>query len=188
MAGHSKWNNIKNRKAAVDAKKSKVFTQISQLIQSAVRESGIDDPTKNPSLRLAMDKARAANMTNEAVRRAITRGMGKGESGSLEEIIYEAYGPGGVAMIILARTDNKQRTGAEVRFTLDRAGGSLSGPGSAMFVFRREQSEFIPTAPFEVDSSTMHEILSLVSTLEEHEDIDGVWTNVVEKADEKEKE
>jgi len=179
MAGHSKWNNIKNKKAASDAKKSKAFTIVAKMIRTAVRQSGIGDPNANPALRLALDKAREVNMPNENVQRAIRRGLGKGESGALEEILYEGYGPGGVGFLVAARTDNKQRTGAEVRFLFDRNGGSLGGPGSVMFLFRREGGEYAMQIPASVeDPETLQQLRDFRDALEEHDDVESVYCNI----------
>lgn len=179
MAGHSKWNNIKNRKAAVDAKKSKIFTQMSQLIRSAVQSSGIGDPEKNPSLRLALDKARSVNMTNEAAQRAIKRALGKSESGaSLDEVVYEGYGPGGAAFVILVKTDNKQRTAAEIRHLMDKAGGSLTGPGSTTFLFTKSGMQYEPAMLLELDEELSTKVLQLFDALEEHDDVEAVFVNI----------
>lgn len=178
MSGHSKWNNIKNKKAASDAKKSKAFTIAAKLIRTAVRQSGNGDPASNPALRMALDKAREVNMPNENVQRAINRGLGKGDAGSLEEITYEGYGPGGVGFLAVARTDNKQRTGAEIRFIFDRNGGSLGGPGSTMYLFRREGGEYATQIPVEVeDPEVLQQLRSFRDALEEHDDVESVYCN-----------
>ena len=178
MSGHSKWNNIKNKKAASDAKKSKAFTVASKMIRTAVRQSGNGDPGSNPALRLALDKAREVNMPNENVQRAIQRGLGKGDGGSLEEITYEGYGPGGVGFLAIARTENKQRTGAEIRFLFDRGGGSLGGPGSTMYLFRREGSEYVTQIPIAIeDPEIQQQLRALRDELEAHDDVENVYCN-----------
>lgn len=147
---------------------------------SAVKKSGIADPSQNPSLRLALDKARAVNMPNDNVKRAIDRGAGKSESGaSLEEILYEGYGPNGVGIIVLARTDNKQRTGSEIRNLFSSSGGSLAGPGAASYLFSLTEGEYSVAIPVELDAAQFDAIGELTDALENHDDVDGVWHNAV---------
>ncbi len=180
MSGHSKWNNIKNKKGATDARKSKIFTQLAKNITVAVRHSGIGNPDENPSLRLAIEKARQANMPNENVKRAINRGLGKGDGGILEEITYEAYGPGGVGFLVVVQTDNKLRTGAEIRHLFDEYEGSFGGPGSTMFLFRRVGGTYEVAIPLEgLDQETEAIIQSLYDELEEHDDVEAVYLNVI---------
>src|SRR3989339_688200 len=123
MSGHSKWANIHVKKSIEDKKRAKIFTQLTKNIMIAVRASGNGDPNMNPSLRIAVDKARQANMPNENIQRAIKRGQGVGDGGQLEEVTYEGYGPHGVGFLVIVRTDNKMRTGAEIRHLFDKAGG-----------------------------------------------------------------
>ncbi len=183
MSGHSKWSNIKNKKAATDARKSKEFTNVAKMIMYAVKKSGISDPNDNPALRLALDKARAVNMPNSNVQRAIDRGSGKGEAGvSLEEILYEGYGPGGVGFLVLAHTDNKQRTGAEIRNIFSKAGGSLAGPGAAQYLFSAQEGEYMATIPMQLEAEQNSQALKLAEELEEHDDVDGVWHNAVSQS------
>jgi YebC/PmpR family DNA-binding regulatory protein len=180
MSGHSKWNNIKNKKAATDARKSKAFTLAAKNITVAVRRGGSGNPSDNPSLRLAIEKAREVDMPNDNVQRAINRGLGKGESGTLEEIVYEGYGPGGVGYLVVVRTDNKQRTGAEVRLLFDRAGGSLGGPGSVKYLFQQSGGEYVVTIPLEIsDPNLRAQIQELFDDLEAHDDIEAVYMNAV---------
>jgi YebC/PmpR family DNA-binding regulatory protein len=135
MAGHSKWANIKHRKAAADAKKGKVFTRLIKEITVAAKLGG-GDANANPRLRLALDKAREANMTKDSVTRAIQRGTGELEGVSYEEVRYEGYGPGGAAVIADCLTDNRTRTVAEVRHAFTKNGGNLGGDGSVAFLFK----------------------------------------------------
>lgn len=176
MAGHSKWNNIKNRKGAADAKRGKVFSQISKEIRIAVKEGKSGDANANPRLRVQIEKARAANMPKENIQRAIDRGLGKGKGGMIQEVIYEGYGPQGVGMLIIAQTDNNQRTAAEIRNTLSKAGGSLGGPGSAMYLFQRQGEEYQVTIPMIVEDPDHQEKLQdLIDTLRENEDVEDVF-------------
>jgi YebC/PmpR family DNA-binding regulatory protein len=135
MAGHSKWANIKHRKAAADAKKGKVFTRLIKEITVAAKLGG-GDPDINPRLRLAMDKAREANMTKDSVQSAIKRGSGQSDGVSYEEVRYEGYGAGGAAVIVDCLTDNRTRTVAEVRHAFAKNGGNLGSDGSVAFLFR----------------------------------------------------
>jgi YebC/PmpR family DNA-binding regulatory protein len=135
MAGHSKWANIKHRKAAADAKKGKIFTRVIKEITVAAKMGG-GDPDSNPRLRLALDKAREANMTKDSVTRAIERGTGQLEGAAYEEIRYEGYGPGGAAVMVDCLTDNRTRTVAEVRHAFSKNGGNLGSDGSVAFMFK----------------------------------------------------
>src|SRR5213080_4208540 len=135
MSGHSKWANIKHRKAAADAKKGKVFTRLIKEITVAARLGG-GDPDTNPRLRLAMDKAREANMTKDSVQSAVKRGAGQLDGVSYEEIRYEGYGPGGSAIMVDCMTDNRTRTVAEVRHAFTKNGGQLGADGSVAYLFK----------------------------------------------------
>jgi YebC/PmpR family DNA-binding regulatory protein len=142
MSGHSKWSTIKRKKGAEDAKRGKIFTRLARDITMAARAGGGDEST-NSSLRLAVDKARAANMPKDNIKRAIQRGTGEGNEGgdALEAVTYEGYGPGGVAFLVDVLTDNKNRTLAEVKHAFTRSGGNLASAGSVAWQF--EQKGFI---------------------------------------------
>ena len=135
MAGHSKWANIKHRKAAADAKKGKVFTRLIKEITVAAKLGGAD-ANANPRLRLAMDKAREANMTKDSVQSAIKRGAGQLDGVSYDEIRYEGYGPGGAAIMVDCMTENRTRTVAEVRHAFTKNGGNLGADGSVAYLFK----------------------------------------------------
>src|SRR5258706_5058912 len=135
MAGHSKWANIKHRKAAADAKKGKVFTRLIKEITVAARLGG-GDVNANPRLRLAMDRAREANMTKDSVQNAIKRGSGQLDGVTYEEARYEGYGPGGAAVLLDCLTDNRTRTVAEVRHAFTKNGGNLGADGSVAYLFK----------------------------------------------------
>lgn len=135
MAGHSKWANIKHRKAAADAKKGKVFTRLIKEITVSAKLGGAD-PDSNPRLRLAMDKAREANMAKDSVQNAIKRGAGQLEGVTYEEARYEGYGPGGAAVMVDCLTDNRTRTVAEVRHAFTKNGGNLGSDGSVSYLFK----------------------------------------------------
>jgi YebC/PmpR family DNA-binding regulatory protein len=135
MAGHSKWAGIKHKKAIVDARRGKLFTKLARAITVAAKEGG-GDPEGNPSLQLAIQKAKDASMPKDNIERAIAKGTGEGgDADALESVIYEGYGPGGVAMLVEAVTDNRNRTGAEMRHAFSKHGGNLGEPGSVAYLF-----------------------------------------------------
>ena len=135
MAGHSKWANIQHRKKAQDKKRGKLFSRLVREIQVAARRGG-GDPAANPGLRLAVEKARAANLEKDVIERSIQRGAGADNSADYEEVRYEGYGPGGVAIMVDCLTDNRNRSVAAVRSTLTKYGGNLAGNGSVSHLFR----------------------------------------------------
>jgi YebC/PmpR family DNA-binding regulatory protein len=138
MAGHSKWAGIKHKKAIVDARRGKLFTKLARAITVAAKEGG-GDPDGNPALQLAIQKAKDASMPKDNIERAIARGTGAGaDADALENVLYEGYGPGGVALLIEATTDNRNRTGSEVRHALSKHGGSLGEPGSVAYNFDKK--------------------------------------------------
>ncbi|MEO8145438.1 MAG: YebC/PmpR family DNA-binding transcriptional regulator [Betaproteobacteria bacterium] len=146
MAGHSKWANIKHRKAAADSKKGKIFTRLIKEITVAARMGG-GDPDSNPRLRLMLDKARDANMTKDSVQRAVQRGTGELEGVAYEEARYEGYGTGGAAVMVECLTDNRTRTVAEVRHAFAKHGGNMGADGSVAFLFKHcGQFVFAPGA------------------------------------------
>ena len=136
MSGHSKWHNIQGRKNAQDAKRGKIFQKISRDLYQAAK-AGDPDPDNNPQLRLVMDKARAANMPKQNIQRAIDKATGAGGA-NFEEITYEGYGPGGVAVMVFCLTDNKNRTAAAIRSAFTHSGGSLGATGSVSYMFNRQ--------------------------------------------------
>ena len=135
MAGHSKWANIKHRKARQDASRGKVWTKVIREITVAAKDG--PDPNDNPRLRLALEKANSANMPKDTIKRAIEKGSGTGETGSLEEIIFEGYGPGGVAILVETMTDNRNRTVSDVRHAFSKFGGNLGTDGSVAYLFKK---------------------------------------------------
>ena len=135
MSGHSKWASIKHKKAVVDARRGQQFTKLARAITLAAREGG-GDPDGNPSLALAVQKARDASMPKDNIERAIAKGTGEGaDATQIETVLYEGYGPGGVALLIEALTDNRNRTGSDVRHLLSKYGGNLGEPGSVSYLF-----------------------------------------------------
>jgi YebC/PmpR family DNA-binding regulatory protein len=134
MSGHSKWSTIKRQKGANDAKRGALFTKVAREISVAARQGG-GDPDANYRLRLAIEKARSVNMPADNIKRTIDKATGGGEAEQFEEIVYEGYGPGGVAVLVEAATDNRNRTAAEVRSIFTKAGGQLAGSGAVAWQF-----------------------------------------------------
>jgi len=138
MSGHSKWSTIKRQKESKDARRGQIFTKLGNAITVAVRAGGgIGDPEKNFKLRLAMEKARSLNMPKETIQRAIKRGEGSKEGSNWVEIVYEGYGPEGIAVVVETTTDNRNRTTSEIKNLFERGGGSLASPGAVSFQFKK---------------------------------------------------
>ncbi len=150
MSGHSKWSQIKRQKGANDAKRGAVFTKVAREIGMAAREGG-GDPDGNFKLRLAMDKARTVNMPADIIKRAIEKAVGGAEGAQFEEITYEGYGPGGVAILVAAATDNRNRTAADVRAIFTKAGGQLAGAGAVAWQFEPRGLIAIPRGTGDAD-------------------------------------
>ena len=154
MAGHSKWANIQHRKGAQDARRGKLFTKLIREITVSSRAGG-GDPVNNPRLRAAMDKALTANMSKDTIERAIKKGVGAGEGDNYEEIRYEGYGSGGIAVMVDCLTDNRVRTVAEVRHAFSKAGGNLGTDGSVAYLFTKTG---ILSYPAGVDEDRLMEV------------------------------
>lgn len=181
MSGHSKWSNIQAKKGVADAKRAREFAQLAKDIRIAVKSGGNGDPASNASLRMWMDKARAANMPKDKIQRAIDVGLGKGAGGvQIQEINYEAFGPDGVGMIIMAATDNVNRTSSELKALLTRAGGAMGGPGSVgyMFNFNKETQSYICQMPIAVGSETREKVEKLIDGLVEIEGVEEIFTTL----------
>jgi YebC/PmpR family DNA-binding regulatory protein len=237
MSGHSKWSTIKHKKGAADAKRGKVFTRIIKEMTVAARLGG-GDPEANPRLRAAVAEAKASNMPKDNIERAIKRGTGELEGSTFEEISYEGYGPGGIAILVEAVTDNTNRTTPEIRHLFEKYGGNLGTPGSVRFMFDKkgyftiersavsedrlmevaleagaedlntddsetfevyaEPGEFenvrlaleragippieaklgmIPSTMASVDPSKVKQALKLIEMLDDHDDVQNIWTN-----------
>lgn len=173
MSGHSKWATIKRQKGANDAKRGQLFTKLSKAITIAVRQGGgVTDPNSNFRLRLAAEAARSANMPKENIERAIARASGK-EAGSLEEALYEGFGPGGFSVIVEALTDNKQRTVSEIKVIFDKNGGSLGSQGSVQYQF--EKKGMITVAK---SGKTFDEIF-LIAVENQAEDVEDIDEDVM---------
>ncbi len=177
MSGHSHFKSIKHKKELTDKKRGKIFSKMAKVIEIAARKGG--DPNMNPALRLAVEKSRSVNMPNDNIERAIKKGTGEDkEGGKLEEVIYEAYGPGGIALIIEAITDNKNRTVSELKHILNSFSGSLSGTGSVTYMFERKGAEWIPKYSIDItDASVKEQITKLFEALDENEDVNDIYSN-----------
>jgi YebC/PmpR family DNA-binding regulatory protein len=151
MSGHSKWSKVKRFKGAIDAKRGKIFSKLSKEITIAAKTGG-RDPNGNPRLRSAIQAARAQSMPNDNIERAIKRGTGEGKDAQqFDEIVYEGYGPGGVAIIVEAATDNKNRTGAEIRSIFTKHNGNLTSSGSVSYMFHRKGQITVPRSSIDED-------------------------------------
>src|SRR5947209_10789303 len=151
MSGHSKWHSIKHKKAVVDARRGQQFTKLARAITVAAREGG-GDADGNPSLALAIQKARDASMPKDNIERAIAKGTGAAaDAEQIETVLYEGYGPGGVALLIEALTDNRNRTSAEIRHAFSKHGGSLGEPGSVSYLFDKRGVIVIDASRYDED-------------------------------------
>jgi YebC/PmpR family DNA-binding regulatory protein len=142
MAGHSKWKNIQNRKGAQDAKRGKIFQKMSRELYVAAKAGG-GDPEMNPALRLAIEKSKGFNVPNDVIKRAIDKATGAGADENYEEVVYEGYGPGGVAVLVHCLTENRNRTGPNIRVAFNKNGGSMGESGSVGYLFNRKGRLFI---------------------------------------------
>jgi len=173
MSGHSKWANIKRKKEVTDSKKSKIFSKMSRLISVAAKNGA--DVDSNPSLRLAVERAKEARMPKENIDRAIEKGSGQGGSVSFLETVYEGFGPNGEAFYIKALTDNVNRTVAEIRNIFSKHGGSLGGLGSTAYIFSPDPDN--PSYTVEVDSSAAKSLEGILDDLDDNDDVQDVYVN-----------
>lgn len=176
MAGHSKWAQIKRQKSVTDAARSRVFSRFARLIALESTKAGGD--ASAPGLAAAVARAKAANMPKENIERAIAKGISK-DSGSLEQVVYEAYGPGGVALLISALTDNKNRTTQEVKHLLSQNGVELADPGAASWAFTKQfDGSYTPNSPgVEIQGIDEERLSTILTALDEHGDVQQVFTN-----------
>jgi YebC/PmpR family DNA-binding regulatory protein len=179
MAGHSKWASIKHKKKAVDAKRGALFTKLTRAITVAAREGG-GDPDGNPALALAVQKAKDASMPKDNIERAIAKGTGAdSDAEAFEAVVYEGYGPGGVAILVEALTDNRNRTGSEVRHAFTKHGGSLGEPGSVAWTFEKKGEIVVDGSRYSED-----DLLAAIDAGAEDVGLDGdVWEIVTEPAE-----
>ena len=173
MSGHSKWSTIRHQKAIEDAKKGASFTKIAKKIHVAVKKGGSGDPNANPYLRTALDEARAVNMPGDNVKRAIEKAVGAAGGEGSEEIVYEAYGHGGVGILITAVTDNRNRTAGEINAILNRHEAKLGGPGSVSYM-----RNLNPVPTIDLPEEDANKVDALLSALEDNDDVVEVWSNL----------
>jgi len=178
MAGHSKWANIQHRKGRQDAARSKLFSKLSKEITVAAR-MGDPDPDKNPRLRLEVKEARSNSVSREVIERAIKKSQG-GDGDSYEEIRYEGYGPGGVAVIVEAMTDNRNRTASNVRSTFGKNGGNLGETGSVGFMFERKGQMIYPVSVGDADAVMMAAIEAGAEDVESSDEEHAIWCDQVD--------
>ena len=171
MSGHSKWSTIKRQKGANDAKRGALFTKVAREISVAARQGG-GDPDANYRLRLAIEKARSVNMPADNIKRTIDKATGGGDADQYEEIVYEGYGPGGVAVLVEAQTDNRNRTAAEVRSMFTKAGGQLAGSGAVAWQFEPRGLITVPVGGVDTDEVA----LAAIDAGAEDVDTDGEET------------
>jgi len=176
MSGHNKWSKIKHKKAATDSKKSKEFSRFAKLI--TVESKNAQGNIESPGLRKAIERAKAANMPSSNIERAIKKGADK-DAALLQEVVYEAYGPGGSAIIIDGLTDNKNRTSAEIKHLLSKNNLELAAQGAALWAFEKKDGEFVASSTMSLGGEDKEKLERVVSELNEHEDVGSVYTNTV---------
>ena len=174
MSGHNKWSKIKRQKAGTDAAKSKIFSKMARLISTASRQAKGD--TSSPILRTAIEKAREYNMPSDNIDRAVKKGSGA-ESEAMDAITYEAYGPGGCALVIEALTTNRNKAAQEVKFILSENGFALAGVGSATWAFTKEGADWIPKQTLSVSEHDSAALEKLIDELEDNDEVQEVYTN-----------
>jgi len=175
MSGHSKWSQIKRQKGVADAAKSRIFSRYARLITlESKKANGV---LSAPSLSVVIARAKAANMPKDNIERAIAKGMSK-DSGNMEQVTYEAYGPGGTAIIVTALTDNKNRTTQEIKHLLVLQGVELANPGAASWAFTKTHDGYTPNEPLiDVSGESETSLSSILDALDEHDDVQQVFTN-----------
>lgn len=173
MSGHNKWSKIKHKKAATDGLKSKVFSKHAALIAMEVRKAGGD--VNSAGVLAVVERAKKDSMPKENIERALAKGSGAGGA-AMEEVVFEAFGPGGVGMIITAVTDNNNRTAPEIRHVFTKAGYQLGAPGSAMWAFTKTDGGYTPTNPLDISDEDGEKLATLVEALEDNDDVQDVYT------------
>jgi YebC/PmpR family DNA-binding regulatory protein len=173
MSGHNKWSKIKHKKGATDAQRSKIFSKHSSLISMEVKKSGGD--VSSAGVLALIERAKKDSMPKDVIERALKKGSGEGGA-VIEEVMYEGYGPGGVAIIIQAVTDNNKRTAPEIRHIFSKAGLELGAPGSANWAFTKTEEGYSPNTPMELDDETGEKLADFIEKLEEQEDVTNVYS------------
>jgi len=174
MSGHNKWSKIKHKKGAEDARKSKIFSRISKFITVESKQANGD--VNSPSLAAAIETAKKENMPKDTIDRAVKKGT-DADAVTLEHVMYETYGPGGIGVIIDGLTDSKNRTAAEVRHTLSKLGYELAAPGAALWAFTKTGGEWVANSTLPVEEKDGEKLGRLIDALEELEDVQGIYTN-----------
>jgi YebC/PmpR family DNA-binding regulatory protein len=173
MSGHNKWSKIKHKKAASDAQKSKIFSKHAAVIAMEARKAGGDG--NSAGVLAAIERAKKDSMPKENIERAVAKGSGAGGA-TLEQIMFEGYGPGGVALLIEVVTDNNNRTTPEIRHTFTKAGLALGTPGSASWAFTKTADGYLPNSPLELDEETGEKLAGFIEALEELDDVVNIYT------------
>lgn len=173
MSGHNKWSKIKHKKGATDAQRSKLFSKHSSLITMEVKKCGGD--TGSASVLALVERAKKDSMPKDVIERALAKGSGAGAA-AFEEVMYEGYGPGGVALLIEAVTDNNNRTAPEIRHIFSKAGLELGAPGSAVWAFSKTSDGYVPNTPMELDDTTGEKLADFIEHIEEQDDVTNVYS------------
>ena len=177
MSGHSKWSKVKHIKAVEDVKKGKAFSKMAKMIAIAAKKGG--DPNMNPSLRLAIERARAVNMPKDKIDNAIKKATGQDKSAQLEEITYEAYGPNGTPIIIETITDNKNRTSSEIKHILSIYNSKLAETGGVKYMFNKQKDKWEAKYLTDITNESLkNQLEKLFNALGEHEDVKEIYSNV----------
>jgi len=178
MSGHNKWSKIKNKKAVTDAKKNKIFSKFAKLI--TVESKNARGDINSPSLKSAIDQAKTVNMPLENIQRAVKKGVSD-DSVNMENTTYEAYGPGGCALIIECLTDNKNRIAAEIRHLLSKNNIPLAGIGSVTWGFEKKENQWFPKTTLPLPDEDMEKMEVIIDELEDNDDVQAVFTNISEE-------
>lgn len=173
MSGHNKWSKIKHKKGATDQQRSKLFSKHSRLITMEVKKSGGHKESAN--VVSAVDRAKKDSMPKDAIERALAKGSGDGPN-TMEEVLYEGYGPGGIPLLIEAVTDNNNRTAPEIRFIFSKVGLELGAPGSAAWAFTKTAEGYSPNTPVECDDEAGEKLADFVEKLEDQDDVTNIFT------------
>ncbi len=176
MSGHNKWSQIKRKKGATDAQKSKVFSKFSRLIALESKKSGGN--LNDFGLKAVIDQAKSFNMPKENIERAVKKGL-SADSADMQSVTYEGYGPSGAAIIIEALTDNRNKASAEIKHILSKHGGNLGAPGSASWAFKKTEGQWVPNDPLEISDESVQSLLALINELEDNDDVQDVFTNAI---------
>lgn len=174
MSGHNKWSQIKNKKAVTDSKRSKIFGKYSKLIALEAKKSAGN--MASSGLRAVIERARKDNMSNDLIERAVKKGAG-GDAGNMEAVLYEAYGPGGCAILIEGLTDNKNRTVAEIKHLLSKHNLALAGQGAAIWAFTKTTEGYEPQTTVPLSEEDGEALSALLEELDDHDDVQDVYTN-----------